>query len=361
MDKHEGLAQRFEAERGRLRGVAYRMLGSLGEAEDAVQEAWLRLGRADSGGIDNLEGWLTTVVARVCLDMLRSRKSRGEQPLDGEAPGADRGHAPDPEEELLLADSVGLALLVVLDTLEPAERLAFVLHDLFDLSFDEIAPIVGRSTAAARQLASRARGRLRGARLRARSGRRLPARPGGAARRPDCGSARGSGRGEALLGTRAGGASRARERRGGRDRGAARSAVPRARAENQRREDLRGRGDRRPGAPPAARPRGTGWVTGRRARRLVTPASLRTPSYTRRRRRSAFRTARAQCVDRLVADDVDQPRHRARHRGIEPARAVPHIHESLLQHLFGAFPVIQYTESNPQQMRAGGAIHLLEP
>ncbi|HYS89452.1 MAG TPA: sigma-70 family RNA polymerase sigma factor [Bradyrhizobium sp.] len=163
MDKHEGLAQRFEAERGRLRGVAYRMLGSLGEAEDAVQEAWLRLSRADSGGIDNLEGWLTTVVARVCLDMLRSRKSRGEQPLDDQAPVADRGHAPDPEEELLLADSVGLALLVVLDTLEPAERLAFVLHDMFDLSFDEIAPIVGRSTAAARQLASRARRRVRGA------------------------------------------------------------------------------------------------------------------------------------------------------------------------------------------------------
>ena len=163
MDKHEGLAQRFEAERGRLRGVAYRMLGSLGEAEDAVQEAWLRLGRADSGSIDNLEGWLTTVVARVCLDMLRSRKSRGEQPLDEEAPAADRGLAPDPEEELLLADSVGLALLVVLDTLAPAERLAFVLHDLFDLSFDEIAPIVGRSTAAARQLASRARRRVRGA------------------------------------------------------------------------------------------------------------------------------------------------------------------------------------------------------
>ncbi len=139
------------------------MLGSLGEAEDAVQEAWLRLGRADSGSIDNLEGWLTTVVARVCLDMLRSRKSRGEQPLDDQAPVADRGHAPDPEEELLLADSVGLALLVVLDTLEPAERLAFVLHDLFDLSFDEIAPIIGRSTAAARQLASRARRRVRGA------------------------------------------------------------------------------------------------------------------------------------------------------------------------------------------------------
>jgi len=133
MDQHEGLAQRFEAQRGRLRGVAYRMLGSLGEAEDAVQEAWLRLGRADSGGIDNLEGWLTTVVARVCLDMLRSRKSRGEQPLDDQAPDPDRGLAPDPQEEALLADSVGLA------------------------------PIVGRSTAAARQLASRARRRVRGA------------------------------------------------------------------------------------------------------------------------------------------------------------------------------------------------------
>src|SRR2546430_94788 len=163
MDQHEGLAQRFEAQRGRLRGVAYRMLGSLGEAEDAVQEAWLRLGRADSGGIDHLEGWLATVVARACLGMLRPRQARGEQPPDDQAPDPDRGLAPDPQEEALLADSVGLALLVVLDTLAPAERLAFVLHDMFDLSFDEIAPIVGRSTAAARQLASRARRRVRGA------------------------------------------------------------------------------------------------------------------------------------------------------------------------------------------------------
>src|SRR6266511_5762489 len=162
MDKHEGLAERFEAERGRLRGVAYRMLGSLGEAEDAVQEAWLRLGRADSGSIDNLEGWLTTVVARVCLDMLRSRKSRGEQPLDDQAPDPDRGQAPDPEQEALLADSVGLALLVVLDTLEPAERLAFVLHDMVAVPFDEIAPIVDRSPQATRQLASRARRRVKG-------------------------------------------------------------------------------------------------------------------------------------------------------------------------------------------------------
>src|SRR5207253_3864645 len=119
-------------------------------------------GRADSGGIDNLEGWLTTVVARVCLDMLRSRKSRGEQPLDDQAPAAERGHAPDPQEEALLADSVGLALLVVLDTLEPAERLAFVLHDMFALPFDEIAEVVGRSTDATRQLASRARRRIQG-------------------------------------------------------------------------------------------------------------------------------------------------------------------------------------------------------
>src|SRR5438045_996708 len=163
MDQHEGLAQRFEAQRGRLRGVAYRMLGSLGEAEDAVQEAWLRLGRADSGGVDNAEGWLTTVVARVCLDMLRSRKSRGEQPFDDQAPDPDRGLAPDPQEEALLADSVGLALLIVLDTSAPAERLAFVLHDMFDLPFDEIAPMVGRSPAAARQLARRARRRVKGA------------------------------------------------------------------------------------------------------------------------------------------------------------------------------------------------------
>jgi len=161
MDKHEGLAQRFEAERGRLRGVAYRMLGSLGEAEDAVQEAWLRLGRADSGGIDNLEGWLTTVVARVCLDMLRSRKSHREDPLDVQE-AARMPSSNDPEQELLLANSVGLALMVILDTLEPAERLAFVLHDMFAMPFDEIAEVVGRSTDATRQLASRARRRIQG-------------------------------------------------------------------------------------------------------------------------------------------------------------------------------------------------------
>jgi RNA polymerase sigma factor (sigma-70 family) len=170
MDEHDWLAQRFEANRTHLRAVAYRMLSSLNEADDAVQEAWLRLGRSDTNGVENLGGWLTTVVARVCLDMLRSRTSRREEPL-GQSPGA---HVPepivsrqedgiDPEHETLLADSVGLALLVVLETLSPAERLAFVLHDMFSVPFEEIAPIVGRSPIAARQLASRARRRVRGA------------------------------------------------------------------------------------------------------------------------------------------------------------------------------------------------------
>jgi RNA polymerase sigma-70 factor, ECF subfamily len=146
-----------------LQRVAHRMLGSLGEADDAVQEAWLRLSRSDTAGIDNLGGWLTTVVARVCLDVLRSRKARGEEPLDGE-PEPAAGHAVtvDPEREAELADNVGLALLVVLEALAPAERVAFVLHDMFDLPFEEIAPIVGRSPTAARQLASRARRRVHG-------------------------------------------------------------------------------------------------------------------------------------------------------------------------------------------------------
>src|SRR3989442_5527169 len=165
MDEHEWLAQRFEANRTHLRAVAYRMLGSRSDADDAVQEAWLRLSRADASGIENLGGWLTTVVARVCLDMLRSRESRREDPLGvhGPEPAVSPGDGIDPEHEALLADSVGLALLVVLQTLAPAERVAFVLHDMFDVSFDEIAPIVGRSPAAARQLASRARRRVRGA------------------------------------------------------------------------------------------------------------------------------------------------------------------------------------------------------
>jgi RNA polymerase sigma factor (sigma-70 family) len=160
------LAQRFEQNRGHLRAVAYRMLGSLSEADDALQETWLRLGHTDTNKIDNLGGWLTTVVARVCLDMLRSRTSRREDPLDAEItePAAKSTATPDPEQEAVLADSVGLALLVVLDRLSPAERLAFVLHDLFAVPFDEIAPIIGRTEAATRQLASRARRRVQGER-----------------------------------------------------------------------------------------------------------------------------------------------------------------------------------------------------
>src|SRR5215210_8058354 len=165
MDEREFLADRFEAERTRLRAVAYRMLGSVSEADDAVQEAWLRLGRADSAAVENLGAWLTTVVARISLDMLRSRSSRREEPLGLHVPEpiVSRADELDPEQQALLADSVGLALLVVLETLSPAERLAFVLHDMFGVSFDEIAPIVDRSPVAARQLASRARRRVRGA------------------------------------------------------------------------------------------------------------------------------------------------------------------------------------------------------
>ena len=164
MDEHEWLAEQFEANRAHLRAVAYRMLGDFTEADDAVQESWLRLSRSDTSGVENLGGWLTTVVARVCLDMLRSRKSRREESLEASVsePITSRESGVDPEQEALLADSVGLALLVVLDTLDPAERLAFVLHDIFAMPFDEIAPIVERSPTAARQLASRARRRVRG-------------------------------------------------------------------------------------------------------------------------------------------------------------------------------------------------------
>jgi RNA polymerase sigma factor (sigma-70 family) len=173
VDDADWLAQRFEAHRGRLRAVAYRMLGSLAEADDAVQESWLHLSRSGAAGVENLGGWLTTVVARVCLDMLRTRRSRREEPLGADADADADTHLPepivsradgvDPEHEALLADSVGLALLVVLQTLAPAERLAFVLHDMFAVPFDEIAPVVGRSPAATRQLASRARRRVRAA------------------------------------------------------------------------------------------------------------------------------------------------------------------------------------------------------
>src|SRR5215207_4943293 len=165
MNEHEWLAQRFEAHRSHLRAVAYRMLGSLSEADDAVQKAWLRLNRSDTSGVENLDGWLTTVVSRVSLDMLRSRKTRHEEPLGAHVPDpvVSREDGIDPEREVLLADSVGLALLVVLETLSPVERLAFVLHDMFSVPFEEIAPIVGRSPTAARQLASRARRRVQGA------------------------------------------------------------------------------------------------------------------------------------------------------------------------------------------------------
>jgi RNA polymerase sigma-70 factor (ECF subfamily) len=169
VDENEFLAARFEENRTHLKAVAYRMLGSLSEAEDAVQEAWIRLSRSDDRQIDNLGGWLTTVVGRVCLDMLRSRRSRREEPLEAQTPD---GHTPDPvlgpqpgsdpEQQALIADSVGLALLVVLETLDPAERLAFVLHDMFAVPFDEIGRIVDRTPAAARQLASRARRRVQG-------------------------------------------------------------------------------------------------------------------------------------------------------------------------------------------------------
>ena len=162
MNEKNWLADEFEANRTHLRAVAYRMLGSRTEAEDAVQEAWLRLTRSDRSGVDNLSGWLTTVVARICLDMLRSRKTRREEPLELPAHGAIADIASNPEREAAFADSIGIALLVVLQTLSPAERVAFVLHDMFDLPFEDIAAVIGRSAAAARQLASRARRRVSG-------------------------------------------------------------------------------------------------------------------------------------------------------------------------------------------------------
>src|SRR5262249_28811946 len=165
MDEKDLLAKRFEAHRGHLRAVAYRMLGSFAEADDAVQEAWLRLSRSDASGVENLAGWLTTIVARVCLNALRSGSTRREAPMGRHVPGPgiSRADGTSRADEALLADSVGLALHVVLETLTPAERLAFVLHDLLGLPFDEIAPLTGRPPATARQLASRARRRVRGA------------------------------------------------------------------------------------------------------------------------------------------------------------------------------------------------------
>jgi RNA polymerase sigma-70 factor (ECF subfamily) len=163
MDEHDWLADRFQEHRPRLRAVAYRMLGSTSEADDAVQEAWIRLSRSDAGEIDNLEAWLVTAVGRVALNMLRSRSTRREEPLDVQLPVAEHAGGIDPEHEALLADSVGLALLVVLETLTPAERLAYVLHDMFSVPFEEIGAILNRSPDAARQLASRGRRRIRDA------------------------------------------------------------------------------------------------------------------------------------------------------------------------------------------------------
>jgi RNA polymerase sigma factor (sigma-70 family) len=167
MGENDWLADRFEEQRTHLRAVAYRMLGSIPEADDALQDAWVRVNRADTSLIENFGGWLTTIVARVCLNMLRSRNVRREEPLEVRLPDPVISPVGElgPEGEALLADSVGLALMVVLDTLTPAERLAFVLHDMFELPFEEIAPMVGRSPTAARQLASRARRRVRGARI----------------------------------------------------------------------------------------------------------------------------------------------------------------------------------------------------
>ncbi len=166
MDENEWLVDRFEAHRAHLQAVAYRMLGSLTDADDVVQDAWLRLSRTGTHQVENLEGWLTTVVARVCVNILRARKVRCHEPLGVHVPDPVVGRAGElqPEEEALLADSVGLALLVVLDTLAPAERLAFVLHDMFELPFEEIGPMVGRTSGAARQLASRTRRRVKGRR-----------------------------------------------------------------------------------------------------------------------------------------------------------------------------------------------------
>src|SRR6266581_3102349 len=237
MDEHEWLAEQFEAYRTHLRAVAHRMLGSLSEAEDAVQESWLHLSRSDTSGVENLGGWLTTVIARICLDMLRSRSSRREESLEASVPEpiTSREGGIDPEQEALLADSVGLALLVVLDTLNPAERLAFVLHDIFAIPFDEIAPIVERSPTATRPH-SRACGRVKGG--------------------PWC-----AGRGQAVLRTCPGSATCSRERSRGSRRGPSWSAIPRPQSHGHTRQDRRDQRGRRPRAPPPAAPFGPGQLT----------------------------------------------------------------------------------------------------
>src|SRR6266567_1003588 len=235
MNEHDWLAERFEENRPHLRAVAYRMLGSASEADDAVQESWLRLSRAGTDGVENLGGWLTTIVARVSLNMLRSRTLRREEPIDAPVTGqqaAEPAGGTDPEHEAVLADSVGLALLVVLDTLPPAERLAFVLHDMFAVPFEEIAPIVERSPVATRQLASRARRRAQGC---GRQGDRC-ARGGGL-----------------LLRAGRGSAARAHRRRTRRGVDVARRDQGRIRLLDHRQHDYRDRADRRPRAHRPAR------------------------------------------------------------------------------------------------------------
>jgi len=292
MDEHEWLAERFEANRARLRAVAYRMLGSLSEADDAVQESWLRLSRSDTSAVENLGGWLTTVVARVCLDVLRSRKLHREESLDAHVPEpiGSREDGIDPEQEALLADSVGLALLVVLETLAPAERVAFVLHDMFAVPFDELAAVVGRSPGAARQFASRARRRVQGVatvpdadltRQREVVDAFLAASRGGdfdallAALDPDVvpsrqrchafgriqGGPRCAGRRQAVLGTCPARTTGARERSRRNCRRSARTAVDGAQRHVHTREDRRDRCDRRPREPPSARPGGPRRLT----------------------------------------------------------------------------------------------------
>jgi RNA polymerase sigma factor (sigma-70 family) len=277
MTEHEALAERFQAQRGRLQGVAYRMLGSLSEAEDAVQETWLRLQRADTSGVENLAAWLTTVVSRVCLDLLRSRAARREDLAGYQVPDGIQDPRPggDPEQETVLADSVGRALLVVLDTLGPAERIAFVLHDMFVVPFDEIAPIVDRSPVTTKKLASRARQRVRGtpavssAEL-ARSRRVVEAfLAASSAGDVDAVRSRGD---RGLRAERQVRGPRVGQRRGGPRGGAAGTAEASAHVHGRGRADRRVRAHRRPRPAAAARPGRPRHVTGggRPSRRYVT-------------------------------------------------------------------------------------------
>ena len=284
MDEREFLAQHFEEHRTRLRAVAYRMLGSLSEADDAVQETWLRLNRIDADEVENLAGWLTTVVARVSLNMLRSRRSRREEPLEVRMPEpiVDRADGTDPEHEALLADSVGLALLVVLETLNPAERLAFVLHDMFAVPFDEIAPIVDRSPEAARQLASRARRRVQGENTVPDADLAHPAR--GPRRLP-------------------------RGRARGRLRGAARGAGPGRRPQGRPRRRLRSAPRRSSAERPTwpARRSPSRASTSRCGRRSSTARSARSPSATGGRSRSrASRSGTGRIVEMDILADPER-------------------------------------------------------